>query len=248
MTEEKKVVLITGAGRGLGKATGVRFAASGYTVVITDVDPASAKQAAEDIGNGAVGWELDVRNPEQVEEVFRRVASELGRLDVLVNNAGLSRPTPTPEVTEEDWHNLVDICLGGTFRCSKFAYPLLLKSGGSVVNMSSGAGTIGHGDRASYAGSKAGVMGLTRDLAVEWAKDGIRVNAIAPGVFMTEMVRRNAREGIYDPTKMCAGIPMARFGEESEIADTVFFLAETATYFTGQVLHCDGGLSIGPHW
>ncbi len=245
---QAKVVLITGAGRGLGKASAVRFSTAGYVVVVTDVDPASAEQAAQDVGGQALGWGLDVRDPAQVEEAMARVELELGRLDVLVNNAGFSRPKRTPEVTEEEWNNLVDICLGGTFRCSKFAYPLLARNGGAIVNMSSGAGLIGHGDRASYAASKAGILGLTRDLAVEWAKDGIRVNAITPGVFLTQMLRTNIEAGEYTPDRLIAGIPMRRLGEESEMAETVFFLADTATYFTGQTLACDGGLTIGPHW
>ncbi len=245
---DSKVVLITGAARGLGKATAERFAEAGYRVVVSDVDRIEAEEAARDIGGDAFGWELDVRSPKQVEAVLARVASDLGRLDVLVNNAGLCPPKPTHLVSEEEWTNIVDICLGGTFRCSKFAYPLLAASRGSVVNMSSGAGLFGHGNRAPYASAKAGILGLTRDLAVEWAKDGIRVNAIAPGVFLTRIVRRNIETKQYDPARMHAGIPMGRFGEESELAETVFFLAETATYFTGQTLSCDGGLSIGPHW
>lgn len=245
---DKKVALITGAARGIGFAHAERFAAGGYRVVITDLDEEAVSAAAAKIGSAAVGWRMDVRNESAVAGVFARVASELGRLDVLINNAGISKPAPTAEVPDEDWTALLDVHLGGSFRCVKFAYPLLAKSRGAIVNTSSGAGVLGWGNRSSYATAKAGIMGFTRDLAMEWAKDGIRVNTIVPGVFMTDIVRRNISTGDLSLEKMTRGIPLGRLGELRELSDAVFFMADTATYMTGQTLTIDGGVTVKPAW
>lgn len=249
---DQKVVLITGSARGIGFAHAERFAAAGYRVVLTDLEEENVKAAASKIGRGivgwnggdAVGWRMDVRHEASVAETFARVKSDLGRLDVLVNNAGISKAAPLPEVSDEEWTNMLEVHLGGSFRCAKFAYPLLVETKGSIVNTSSGAGVLSFGNRASYAAAKAGILAFTRDIAVDFAKDGIRVNAIIPGYFMTDIVRPNIEAGYTNMEKVYQAIPMGRLGEVSELSDAVFFMADTATYMTGQSITIDGGLLI----
>jgi NAD(P)-dependent dehydrogenase (short-subunit alcohol dehydrogenase family) len=246
--EHGKVAVVTGGASGIGLADAERFARADYTVVIADLDGNAASQAASRIGGGAVGIQLDVRDVAGVEQLFRRVDEDMGRLDVLVNNAGISYPEPTVEVSEESWHRMIDIHLGGTFRCSKAAYPLLARHGGAIVNVSSIAAILGYGSRASYSAAKGGIAAMTRDLAIEWAPDGIRVNAVAPGVIETPILSDNIRRGVLDPTKFDARIPLGRMGRPEEVAETVFFLAHTASYVTGQVIVVDGGFTVSFAW
>jgi NAD(P)-dependent dehydrogenase (short-subunit alcohol dehydrogenase family) len=245
---ETKIALVTGAAQGLGYADALRLKQGGYRVVLTDLDGEAAAASAKEVGGGAVGWQLDVRDPAAVEATFARVGTELGRLDVLVNNAGISRPELTVNVGEDEWNRMIDIHLGGTFRCSKFAYPLLARQGGAIVNISSIAGILGYGSRASYAAAKAGISGMTRDMAMEWVGDGIRVNAVAPGVIETPILNENIERGVLDPATFNSRIPMGRLGRPSELAETVFFLADTATYITGQTIVCDGGFTVSFAW
>lgn len=244
----QKIALVTGGARGLGYADAARLAEGGYRIVVTDADGEGAAAAAARIGDGALGWELDVRDADGVTETFGRVDEELGRLDVLVNNAGISRPEVTTAVAEDEWQQMIDIHLGGTFRCSKAAHPLLARQGGAVVNVSSISATLGAGKRASYAAAKGGIEALTRDLAMEWVGDGIRVNAVAPGVMETEILIENIERGMLDPAVFNSRIPMGRMGRPSEIAEAVFFLADSATYVTGQTLVVDGGFTVSFAW
>lgn len=244
----QKIALVTGGAQGLGFADAVRLAEGGYRIVVADANGAKAADAAERLGGGAVGWELDVRDADGVDATFARLDTELGRLDVLVNNAGISRPEATMLVGEDEWHRMIDIHLGGTFRCSKAAHPLLARQGGAIVNVSSIAATLGQGKRASYAAAKGGIEAMTRELAMEWVGDGIRVNAVAPGVMETEILVENIERGMLDPAVFNDRIPMGRMGQPSEIADAVFFLADTATYVTGQTLVVDGGFTVSFAW
>ena len=245
---EQRVAVVTGAGKGLGLADALRLAAGGYAVVVADLDADAAESAAELLGGGATSVAVDVADPAAVDELFARVDRDLGRLDVLVNNAGISYPEPTVEVTEERWQRMIDIHLGGTFRCSRSAYPLLARQGGAIVNISSIAAILGAGKRASYSAAKGGIAALTRDLAIEWAPDGIRVNAVAPGVIETEILTENIERGLLDPEVFDARIPLGRLGRAEEIAETVYFLAHTATYVTGQVIVVDGGFTVSFAW
>jgi NAD(P)-dependent dehydrogenase (short-subunit alcohol dehydrogenase family) len=241
----QRVALVTGAAHGLGLADAERLAAGGFAVVLADVDVETARREADRIGGGARAVELDVTDPAAVERVF----GELERLDVLVNNAGISHPEPTIEVSEESWARMLDIHLGGTFRCSKAAYPLLARQGGAIVNISSLQAYLGQGGRASYAAAKAGIRGLTRELAMEWARDGIRVNAVAPGVIATEIIERNVARGVLDPATFERRIPLGRLGRPDEIAEAVFFLAtDASSYITGQTLLVDGGFASSFAW
>jgi NAD(P)-dependent dehydrogenase (short-subunit alcohol dehydrogenase family) len=244
----QRVAVVTGGAKGLGLADAERLARAGYAVVVADLDGEAASAAARQLGGGAIGATVDVRDAAGVDELFARVDAELGRLDVLVNNAGISHPEPTVELTEERWQRMIDIHLGGTFRCSKAAHPLLARQGGAIVNVSSIAAILGAGKRASYAAAKGGIAALTRDLAMEWAGDGIRVNAVAPGVIETEILTENIERGMLDPAVFDARIPLGRMGRPEEIAETVFFLAETATYVTGQVIVVDGGFTVSFAW
>ena len=244
----QRVAVVTGGANGLGLADAERLAAGGYAVVVADLDAEAAARAAERLGSDAIGVPVDVADPEAVEGLFARVDHELGRLDVLVNNAGISYPEPTIEVTEERWQRMIDVHLGGTFRCSRSAYPLLARQGGAIVNVSSIAAILGAGRRASYSAAKGGIAALTRDLAMEWAPDGIRVNAVAPGVIETEILTENIERGLLDPSTFDSRIPLGRLGRPHEIAEAVYFLAETATYITGQVIVVDGGFTVSFAW
>ena len=245
---EQRVAAVTGAAQGLGLADAQRLAAGGYRVVVADLDGEAAAAAAEAIGGGAVGLPADVTDPAAVDELFARVERDFGRLDVLVNNAGISYPEPTADLSEERWQRMLDIHLGGTFRCSKRAYPLLARQGGAIVNVSSIAAILGQGKRAAYSAAKGGIAALTRDLAMEWAPDGIRVNAVAPGVIETEILTENIERGMLDPAVFGTRVPLGRMGRPEEIAETVYFLAETATYVTGQVIVVDGGFTVSFAW
>jgi NAD(P)-dependent dehydrogenase (short-subunit alcohol dehydrogenase family) len=245
---EQKVAVVTGAAKGLGFADAERLASGGYVVVVADLDGDAAARAADELGGGAIGVATDVADPAGVDELFARVDRELGRLDVLVNNAGISYPEPTVEVTEERWQRMLDIHLGGTFRCSRSAYPLLARQGGAIVNVSSIAAILGAGTRVSYSAATGGIAAMTRDLAIEWAGDGIRVNAVAPGVIETEILTENIERGLLDPAVFDARIPLGRMGRADEIAEAVYFLADTATYVTGQVIVVDGGFTVSFAW
>jgi NAD(P)-dependent dehydrogenase (short-subunit alcohol dehydrogenase family) len=247
-TDGRRVAVVTGGANGLGLADAVRLAAAGYAVAVADLDGAAAERAAQQLGGGSIGIAADVTDPAAVDALFMRVGDELGRLDVLVNNAGISHPEPTVEVSEASWQRMIDIHLGGTFRCSKAAHPLLARQGGAIVNVASIAAILGAGKRASYSAAKGGIMALTRDLAMEWAPDRIRVNAVAPGVIETEILTENIARGVLDPTAFDARIPLGRMGRPEEIADAVFYLADVATYVTGQTIVVDGGFTVSFAW
>jgi NAD(P)-dependent dehydrogenase (short-subunit alcohol dehydrogenase family) len=246
---ERKVVVVTGGATGLGLADARRFAQGGYAVVVADMDGDAAGRAAAELGQGSIGVAVDVTDPAGVEALFTRVEEELGRLDALVNNAGISYPEPTLETSEERWQQMLDIHLGGTFRCSKAAHPLLARQGGAIVNISSIQAFLGQGGRASYAAAKGGIAALTRDLAMEWIGDGIRVNAVAPGVIETEIIQRNIARGVLREETFSRRIPAGRLGRPEELAEAVYFLAsEASSYIVGQTLIVDGGFTVSFAW
>jgi 3-oxoacyl-[acyl-carrier protein] reductase len=236
-----RVALVTGAGSGIGEATARRFAADGARVVVNDVDEGRAQAVARDLH--AVAIPADVTRRDEVEQMVKRVVAELGRLDVLINNAGINRDAMSHKMTEEQWDQVLAVNLKGTFLCAQAALPRMRERGwGRVVNTSS-IGSLGNIGQANYAASKAGVIGLTRTLALEYAKYGITVNCVAPGAVMTPMLA-----GVPDPVKekIVAGIPVGRIADPSEIAAVHAFLAsDEAGYVTGQVLFVDGGMSVG---
>jgi len=229
--------LVTGGTGGIGRATARALADAGARVIAADRD------VAEVVGAEAT-LALDVADPSSIESVVERARARLGRLDVLVNAAGITQRVPSLEVRAADWDALQDVNLRGTFLCCQaVARVMLANAGGSIVNVSSQLAIAPPGGRAAYVASKAGVIGLTRTLAVEWAPR-IRVNAVAPGVTRTPMI--DAIEG--DPElrrSLVERIPLGRFAEPAEVAAGILYLAsDLATYVVGHILVIDGGYTI----
>ena len=249
-----KVALITGGGRGIGRATALRFAGEGARVVVADVDADVAQAVAEEIRGGggqATAVTGNVANGQDVERMVQAALEAYGRLDILINNAGLNRDGLVVKLkddqvqlmAQEKWDLVVDVNLKGTFLCAQAAaVPMIRQQSGCIVNTSS-IGALGNVGQANYAAAKSGVIGLTKTLALEWARFNIRVNCIAPGATRTRMT-----EGIPDKIMqgLVAKIPLRRLGEPEEIANAHLFLAsDEASYITGQVLFVDGGISVG---
>jgi NAD(P)-dependent dehydrogenase (short-subunit alcohol dehydrogenase family) len=241
-----RVVLVTGAGSGIGEATARRFAAEGAVVVVNDVDVDRARAVAAAIqkeGGKASAVGANVTRRDEVERMVAGVVGEHGRLDVLINNAGINRDAMSYKMTEEQWDQVLTVNLKGTFLCAQAALPRMRERGwGRVVNTSS-IGSLGNIGQANYAASKAGVIGLTKTLALEYAKYGVTVNCIAPGAVLTPMLA-----GVPDAIreKITAQIPVGRIADPAEIAAVHVFLAsDEAAYITGQVLFVDGGMSVG---
>lgn len=247
------VALITGSARGIGLATAELFHSRDHRIVITDVQGDEAVEAAKGLdesGETAIGLKMDVTNTDEIASAMEDVKSHFGQLDVLVNNAGTVNPQPSAEIPDAAWDDLVAIHLGGAFRCSRGAHSLLSEgSGGAIVSISSIAAKQGIPKRLSYTAAKAGIEGLTKVLAVEWAGDGIRVNAIGPGYTMTKRMEGTIASGLLEEKSVTRLIPMDRFAEPSEIAEGVFFLAsDRASYVTGQTLYVDGGVTVNSNW
>jgi NAD(P)-dependent dehydrogenase (short-subunit alcohol dehydrogenase family) len=246
MRLEGRVALITGAGSGIGEATARRFAREGAIVVVNDVDIELARPVVTELqkeGARALSVAADVTKRADVEAMVHHVIAEFGRLDVLVNNAGINRDAMSHKMTEEQWDQVLTVNLKGTFLCAQAALVRMRERGwGRVINTSS-IGSLGNIGQANYAASKAGVIGLTRTLALEYAKFGITVNCVAPGPVMTRMLA-SVPEAIRE--KIVARVPTGRIAQPDEIAGVHVFLAsEDAAFITGQVLFVDGGMSVG---
>jgi len=241
-----RVALITGAGSGIGEATARRFAAEGATVVVNDVDVERARPVVAELQRGgvrALAVAADVTRRHDVEVMVAHVVEEFGRLDILVNNAGINRDAMSHKMTEEQWDQVIGVNLKGTFLCAQAALVRMRERGwGRVINTSS-IGSLGNIGQANYSASKAGVIGLTKTLALEYAKFGITVNCVAPGPVLTPMLQ-GVPEAIRE--KITAGVPLGRIGDPADIAGVHAFLAsDDASYITGQVIFVDGGMSVG---
>jgi len=245
---KSRVVLVTGGADGIGWTAAQRFARAGDRVLIADRNIARAAERAEALGAGHVAIPMDVASDAQVREGFDRVFREFGRLDVLVNNAGVTDPQPTATLdqTADDVARLQAINVTGAFLCAREAGRIMTAQGhGAIVNLASGAGLVALARRTSYSASKAAVISLTRTLACEWAARGVRVNAVLPGYTRTQMVQDQIDQGLLDPSTVLARIPAGRMGEPEEMAEGIFFLAsDQASYIVGATLVIDGGYTV----
>jgi NAD(P)-dependent dehydrogenase (short-subunit alcohol dehydrogenase family) len=238
-----KVALVTGAARGIGLATAKRFLAEGWRVALLDIDAATLQAAVALLANPDLALALvcDVSDARQVAASMDGVAQRFGRLDALVNNAGVAVFAPVMETSDDDWSRVLAVNLTGPFLCTKAAVPLMREhGGGTIVNITSISAVRASTLRSAYGTSKAGLAHLTKQLAVELASSGIRVNAVAPGPVDTAMAKAvhtpEIRADYHD------AIPLDRYGLEDELAEAIFFLSsERASYITGQVLAVDGG-------
>ena len=245
------VVVITGAGIGIGRASALAFARSGYHVVVTDVLEAEGKAVVAEItsaGGTAEFLRLDVRSTEMADAVVADVEARHGKIDVIVANAGIAHKVPLAELTDEKWDYTLDIDLKGILRVVRPALPgMRARRKGAIVALSSIMGVAyGWDEHVHYSAAKSGVVGLVRGLGVELARDGIRVNGVAPGYIRTAQLLSKQHSLGPDADKAGEFIPMGRIGEPDEIADVILFLASNgARYMTGQVVVVDGGLLVG---
>lgn len=245
---QDKLVLVTGAGRGLGAAIAAGFAREGARLIVADLDAALATasaQAIRDAGGRAVEATLDVTDADAVRGFAADCAARHGNIDVLVNNAGISANKPTLEVSAEEWRRAVDINLTGVFLCAQAAGRRMVPAGaGCIINLASMYGVVAAPDRAAYCATKGAVVLLTETLAVEWGPLGVRVNALAPGYVETDLVRDLAARGRLDPERLKQRTPLRRLAQPAEMADLAVFLASRqAAYITGHTLVADGGWS-----
>ena len=246
MTLETKVALITGSGRGIGRAIAIELAKEGAAIIVNDMDADSAKQTAVMIhstgGQTLVSIANIVERPE-VEAMFDVIKNEFGRLDILVNNAGITRDNLLVKMSEEQWDQVIAVNLKGVFNCTQFAVKMMSEqNSGKIVNLSSASGQMGNVGQVNYAASKAGIIGMTKTLAKECARFNINVNAVAPGFIITPMTA-DVPDKVKNTIK--SSIPLSRFGQAEDIAKTVKFLVtEDSAYITGQVIACNGGLYI----
>jgi len=241
---ENKVAIITGSGRGIGKAIALKLAGEKMNIVICDVDEQAIHETVDEIkqpGMKALGIKVDVTNPGEVAQLFEQTMSEFGRVDVLVNNAGITRDNLLIRMQENEWDAVIAVNLKGSFNCLKAAAKVMMKQrSGKIINISSVVGVMGNVGQANYAASKGGLISLTKSAAKELAARNITVNAVAPGYIETEMTK-NLHENVKEAFKNL--IPLKRPGTPDDVANVVNFLVSPAAdYITGQVIHIDGGM------
>lgn len=240
-----KSALVTGASRGIGRSIALQLAEEGYNVA---VNYAGSKEKAEAVveeikakGVDSFAIQANVADADEVKAMIKEVVSQFGSLDVLVNNAGITRDNLLMRMKEQEWDDVIDTNLKGVFNCIQKATPQMLRQrSGAIVNLSSVVGAVGNPGQANYVATKAGVIGLTKSAARELASRGITVNAVAPGFIVSDMT-----DALSDELKeqMLTQIPLARFGQDTDIANTVAFLAsDKAKYITGQTIHVNGGM------
>ena len=244
LTLTGQVALVTGAGRGIGAAIARGLAAEGATVYAGDIDGDAAKDSVRliaETGGDAYPLMLDVTSESSVQAGVAAITAEQGGVDILVNNAGVTRPAMLHKMTDEQWQAVIDVNLTGLFRTIRAVSASMRQRGGAIVNVSSLAGRRGSIGQINYAAAKAGVIGLTMAAALELARYGVRVNAVAPGVVETDMTRTILTDERFRE-KYLQEIPLQRIGQPDDIADAVVYLVSPrAAFITGQVLSVDGG-------
>ncbi|WP_158737664.1 3-oxoacyl-[acyl-carrier-protein] reductase [Alteribacillus sp. YIM 98480] len=242
-----KSALVTGASRGIGRAIALELAKNGANVAVNYAGSAQKAEevaaACKDYGVEAFAIQADVSKEDDVKAMIKEVTNVFGSIDILVNNAGITRDNLVMRLKEEDWDAVLDTNLKGVFQCAKAAArPMMKQRGGKIINIASVVGILGNAGQANYTAAKAGVIGLTKTLAREFAPRSIQVNAVAPGFIatdMTEELQEDSKEALLQQ------IPLGVLGEPEDIAKTVRFLAsEDAKYITGQTVHVDGGMAM----
>ncbi|MEL6927050.1 MAG: 3-oxoacyl-[acyl-carrier-protein] reductase [Cyanobacteria bacterium J06600_6] len=238
-----KVAIITGASRGIGKAAAFALASQGAAVVINYARSSEAAEATvkeiADLGGKAIAVQADVSQGDEVDSLIKTTLAEFGRIDVLVNNAGITKDTLLLRMKPEQWQAVINLNLTGVFLCTKAVSKTMLKQrSGRIINIASVSGQMGLPGQANYSAAKAGVIGFTKTVAKELANRGITVNAVAPGFIETDMTKDLKSDGIIN------AIPLGRYGKPEEVAGTIRFLASdpAAAYITGQVFNVDGGM------
>jgi NAD(P)-dependent dehydrogenase (short-subunit alcohol dehydrogenase family) len=247
---EGKAALVTGGGSGLGRASAIALAHAGATVTVADVDEQGGKETAalvfEEAGGDADFVRADVTQADEVEAMVAKTFARWGRLDCALNNAGTTGVSAsTADYTLEDWNRAIALNLTGVFLCLKYEIPAMLDGGGAIVNMASGAGLVGFAGLPAYVASKHGVVGLTRAAALEYASQGLRVNAICPGSTRTPMLEGFMGGDEQVERMMTRAVPLGRLGRPEEIADAVVWLcSDAASFVVGHALAVDGGSVI----
>jgi len=248
MRLQGKVAVVTGSGRGIGAAIARGYAREGASVVLVSRTRAQLEEQAEHIhaitSTSPLFVQADVSNPHDVQQMVDMVIATHHKIDILVNCAGITMVAPSESLALEDWHRCLQINLDGPFLCCQKVGVQMIQQqqGGKIINITSIVAHAAIPERAAYAASKGGVMQLTQNLAVEWAKYGIQVNAISPGFIRTEIVQDLINRGIHKPDKMVARIPAGRMGEVEDLVGPAIFLAcSDSDYVTGVVLKVDGG-------
>ncbi|HID55101.1 TPA: SDR family oxidoreductase [Candidatus Poribacteria bacterium] len=244
---EGEIAFVTGGGRGIGKVFCKTLAEAGADVVVVDIDPDTASQTAreiEEMGRAALAVKADVTRSEEVDRAVQMSLDRFGRIDILVNNAGICIHENAEDMTDQQWNAVMDVNLKGVFYCCRAVGRVMMRQGGGkIVNVASMSALIVNRpqNQVSYNASKAGVVMLTRSLAVEWAQYGIRVNAISPGYMLTEMTRKVSHMfPLWEPM-----VPMKRLGEPEELRGALLFLvSDASSYVTGHNLIVDGGYTL----
>ena len=233
-----KTALVTGASRGIGKSTALELKKNGFSVIGTATTNAGVKKLEED---GIKGYTLDLNDLNSVEDLWTQLESNNESISVLINNAGITRDNIVLRMSDEQWSDIMNVHLNGTFQLSKRALKMILKNKwGRIINISSASASIGNRGQSNYSAAKAGVEAFTKSLAKEVGKRDITINAVAPGFISTDMTEQN--EGV-NSKDLVKDIPLGRFGEPDEVASLISFLcSDEASYITGQTIHINGGL------
>lgn len=246
MRLENKVAIITGSSSGIGYAVADKYLSEGAKVVVCGLNPEDTKNAVDKLSlkydiNSILGVTINVKNTSDIENLFNETINKFGKLDILVNNAGIAPAKPLDLMTDEEWDNTISINLTGAFKCTREAFKYMKETGGSIINTSSFVSLYGSPTQASYSASKAGLNGLTKSNAKELGKFGIRVNAVAPGVVMTDMVKETTNDQVIERLNMMT--PVGRASQVSDLVGIYVYLAsDESLTTTGTIINIDGGL------